>query len=155
MSYDLMVFDQTVAPRDRAAFMAWYHRLTEWEERRDYNSPEGMTGNLKSFYDLLRKDFPPLNGPDAADVESDEDQSFIAEYSCAANAIYLGFAWSNTEAAHQAVVDCAIACDVGFFDVSASDGIVTYDGKELEARRPETSPIKIDLEAILKAHFSQ
>ena len=30
MSYDLMVFDTKVAPRERTAFLTWYKQLVKW-----------------------------------------------------------------------------------------------------------------------------
>ncbi|MGH9353867.1 MAG: hypothetical protein ACRD2G_17180 [Terriglobia bacterium] len=40
MSYDLMVFGPTVAPRERDAFMAWYHVQTAWGEPHGYDDPK-------------------------------------------------------------------------------------------------------------------
>jgi hypothetical protein len=39
LSYDLTVFDADVAPRGRAAFMAWYDQQTQWTESHGYNDP--------------------------------------------------------------------------------------------------------------------
>ena len=36
MSFDLMVFDPAVAPRNRASFMAWYDKQAEWSEDHGY-----------------------------------------------------------------------------------------------------------------------
>ena len=38
MSYDLMVFEQTKAPKTKTEFMEWYRRQTEWGEEHDYQT---------------------------------------------------------------------------------------------------------------------
>jgi hypothetical protein len=40
VSYDLMVFDATVAPSDRTKFLAWYEKQAEWEESHGYNNSD-------------------------------------------------------------------------------------------------------------------
>ena len=65
MSYDLMVFDPNVAPRERGAFVAWYHKQAEWAEDRDYSDPAGTAPGLARFYHAMRQHFPAMNGPDA------------------------------------------------------------------------------------------
>ena len=69
MSYDLLVFDPKVAPwatlLNRTDFMRCYQELTKWSEPSDYNAPDGLSGNLREFYDRLRVFYPPMNGPDA------------------------------------------------------------------------------------------
>jgi len=157
MSYDLLVFDPQVAPVSRPAFMAWYGDLAKWEEARDYNSPEGMTGNLPQFYDRLRPVFPPMNGPFAFDFDTlVEDkpsfwqrlfggrqpgpealkpfnESLVTDYSCATSGIYMSFAWSVAEQAYEEVVRTALETGVGFFDVSAADGVIAHTSEQLQA----------------------
>ena len=36
MSYDLMAFEISKAPKDREEFFKWYDKQTEWEEDHDY-----------------------------------------------------------------------------------------------------------------------
>jgi len=43
MSYDLMVFDPTVAPRACKDFMAWYKQQTQWSEDHGYDDPKVST----------------------------------------------------------------------------------------------------------------
>ncbi|MEM1299054.1 MAG: hypothetical protein AAGH68_07210 [Pseudomonadota bacterium] len=151
MSYDLMVFDPAVAPRDRAAFMDWYGDVTKWSGGRDYQSPEGMSGNLRTFYDKLRQEFPPMNGPHAAFSKPqpqptgliakimaklqrpgdqsalDIDDRMITDYTFADNAIYMAFAWAVERKAYNRVVNVALDSNVGFFDVSADSGDILYE----------------------------
>ncbi len=149
MSYDLMVFDPAVAPRDRGEFLEWYRDVTEWRAGRDYARIAGATGNLPLFYETMRAAFPPMNGPDAprfggaisrpkrgffarllggaGEKVWDEDAPELTDYSIAESAIYMGFAWSLSDAAHKAVFFAALRCEVGFFDVSAEEGVILYE----------------------------
>lgn len=134
--------------------MIWYNNLTEWREERDYDSPDGVTGNLREFYEALKNTFPPMNGPDAFDFDmprnaqlkkktglwarffgrkSDQinsdikiNEAMVTDYCIASNAIYLSFAWSIAEEAHEQVISTALATKVGFFDVSADEGEILH-----------------------------
>lgn len=44
-----MVFGKTKAPRIKEKFMAWYEKLTEWDEDHSYTN----NGKLYFFYHLL------------------------------------------------------------------------------------------------------
>ena len=50
MSYDLMVFDPAVAPREAEAFLQWYDAQTEWNETHDYDDPKGSVPALQAFF---------------------------------------------------------------------------------------------------------
>jgi len=50
MSYDLMVFEPSVAPRDRAQFMEWYHQQTQWSEGHGYNDPAVASPALQRWF---------------------------------------------------------------------------------------------------------
>ena len=117
MSYDLMVFDATVAPRGRAAFMAWYEQQTEWRESHGYNNPEIPAPALQAWFRDLIKTFPPMNGPLASD---DADNPKVTDYSLGRSVIYAAFAWSEARAACQQVQELAAKHGVGFFDVSSN-----------------------------------
>lgn len=153
MSYDLLVFDPAVAPRERTEFMIWYEQLVKWEEDRDYNSPVGVTGNLKNFYENMREEFPPMNGPDAYDFDQPSppipepkpkgiplgsntmsssppvafNEALISDYCIAGNAIYIAFAWSVSDLAYNRVFNTALTTGVGFFNVSANNGEILHD----------------------------
>ncbi|WP_127112476.1 hypothetical protein [Shimia sediminis] len=155
MSYDLLVFDPKIAPRDRTDFMSWYGNLTKWEEQRDYNSPIGMTGNLPMFFEQLRQEFPPMNGPFAYEFDQAGpkpasfwqklfrakqpsttpepfNEALVTDYSLAENAIYMAFAWSVSDQAYNRVFNTALSTGVGFFDVSANNGAILHDAGQFE-----------------------
>lgn len=150
MSYDLLVFDPEVAPRKRSAFLAWYQEVTEWQGPRDHNSPVGLTGNLRDFYDVFREEFPPINGPDVPVFQEDApqdqqpfwrrlfgagqsvdqvsyDDPILTDYSFADSAIYLGFRSKMARMAKSRVVSVAMETGVGFFDASATRGVILHD----------------------------
>ena len=119
MSYDLMVFEPSVAPRERGAFNAWYHQQTEWAEDRDYSDPAGTSANLLRFYNAVRSHYPAMNGPDAV---QDDELDRAADYSIGENMIYATFPWSLAEEIYPIFRQTAVDCEVGFYDVSADDG---------------------------------
>lgn len=159
MSYDLLVFDPEVAPRDRDAFMAWYQELVKWGEDRDYSSPEGTSEKLRAFYDRMRIVHPPMNGPDAYKPEEANEatpekktgfwaklfgprytppppkpkinEAFIIDYTIAKDAIYMAFSSSVIADGYSNIVSAAIQTDVGFFDVSANKGVIMHDRDQL------------------------
>ena len=118
-----MVFDPLDAPRDRAEFIGWYNRTTEWSEGHSYDDADMTTTALRAWYEDIRRMFPNMNGPGAP--PHDELEKFghrLTDYSIGKHAIYAAFAWSVAEDAYQTVRETAVARKVGFFDVSGDDG---------------------------------
>jgi len=115
MSYDLMVFEPSKAPRDRTDFMAWYNRQTEWGDDVDYDIHHHASPALQSWFLEMVKTFPPMNGPLASD---NFDDPKITDHCVGRDVIYSAFAWSVAEEAHVAMV--------GFFDVSSDDGEILF-----------------------------
>ena len=128
MSYDLMVFDAASAPRDRAEFLIWYNDITSWKT---VCEKDGLSPNLRRFYDLFIQKYPPMNGPDAVSDDKLDDLN-VTEYSITPNAIYLSFAWSIAEAAYPDCVSTGLTAGVGFFDVSTDDGDILYDAGDYD-----------------------
>ena len=116
-----MVFDPEVAPRDRAGFLTWFDRQAEWPEEHGYNNPDVCSPGLRAWFDDIRKDFPPLNGPFATD---DYDNPRVTDYSIGRGLIYGAFRWSEVEAAYEKMFELAKNHRVGFYYVSADDGEV-------------------------------
>ncbi len=123
MSYDLMVFDPLVAPRNREDFLSWYDAQTQWTEEHTYQDPKITTPALASWLAEMWRMFPPMNGPFASD---DFDNSRVTDYSIGRSIIYAAFAWSQAEAAFQAVDRLATEHAVGFFDVSSGEGVIRF-----------------------------
>lgn len=135
MSYDLMVFNKDKPFTNKAEFLAWYDKFTEYEEEVVYSDYKHTTQALQNFFLELIKYYPPLSGEfcdeDTLD-EFEEQGNFGLEFSIGKDGIYLAFAWSNADEAYDKVRELAIKHQVGFFDVSSNDGDVIYpNGDEL------------------------
>jgi hypothetical protein len=129
MSYDLMVFDPSKAPRNRSDFMAWYTKQTEWSESHAYDDPAVSSAALRNWFMEMIQIFPALNGPHA----TDDDNPKATDYSVGRSVIYAAFAWSEAEAAHPAMFGTAQNHGVGFFDVSGDEGVwLPNDSGQLE-----------------------
>jgi hypothetical protein len=123
MSYDLMVFDPQVAPKERVAFMAWFDEQSEWEEGHSYDNPEVCTPGLRAWFLDMIQTFPALNGPYATD-DLPEDEASATDYSVGQSVIYAAFAWSKAELAYEAMFKLANKHGVGFFNVSSDSADV-------------------------------
>lgn len=137
MSYDIMVFEKSKAPKTKADFMKWYEAQTEWSEDHDYQSVNVTSPSLKNWFIEIKDTFPPMNGELAPDDElMDEDENLeahLTDYSIGHDVIYGAFSWSLAEEAYNFVTQLAKKHDVGFFDVSGIDGdIIMPDGTKLE-----------------------
>ena len=119
MSYDLVVFNEKKAPKDKDTFLSWYYEQTEWKEGHDYQNPEITGLNLKNWFFDIIKNYPPMNGPYSRD---DADDITLTDYSIGKDLIYAAFAWPEAEKAFKLCFELAKKHDVGFFDVSSQDG---------------------------------
>jgi hypothetical protein len=121
MSYDLMVFEPTAAPRDLQSFSEWYHDQTRWAEPHSYDDPRVTSPRLAAWFTDMIKTFPPMNGPLRSE---DLDDPRITDYSIGSVVIYAAFRWSEAQAAYVEVRRLATVHRVGFFDVSGDSEIV-------------------------------
>jgi hypothetical protein len=114
-----MVFEPSAAPGERSAYLDWYRLQTEWSEDHSYDDPAVTTAKLSAWFTEMRRDFPNLNGPGAADAG---DYRRATDYSIGRSVIYACFQWSEAESAYAIVRALAVRHGVGFFNVSADDG---------------------------------
>ena len=132
MSYDLMVFERTKAPQMRKEFLVWYDKETVWSEEHGYDDSAVTSPALRNWYEEMIKTFPNMDSPDA-EVEDDDAEAHLTEYSIGHNVIYAAFAWSVAEEAYEKVKALAQKHGVGFYDVSNDDGdIILPDGNLME-----------------------
>ncbi|QOS76837.1 hypothetical protein JNUCC31_18550 [Paenibacillus sp. JNUCC31] len=124
MSYDLMVFDPVKAPGDKASFMNWYGEQTKWSEDHSYSDIKVSSESLQRFYEELVLTFPSMNVDDDVFEAMEEagTDNRLTEYSLGKDVIYAAFAWSVAEEAYTMMRELAKKHNVGFFDVSGSDG---------------------------------
>ena len=132
MSYDLMVFDAAAAPHERPAFIEWYHKQAEWSEGHSYDDPAVTTPALKAWYEEIRKPYPNMNGPGAANDAQIDDS---ADYSIGHHVIYAAFRWSQAEQVYPLVRVLAVKYGIGFYDVSGDegDGEIHLPGQKLRS----------------------
>ena len=136
MSYDLMVFEKTKAPRTKKEFMEWYEKQTEWGEDHDYQTIGVSSPALQSWFMEMKETFPPMNGeyaPSDEAIEADENlESRLTDYCIGRDVIYAAFAWSQAEEAYELVRNLAQKHGVGFFDASGDCDIIMPDGGKIE-----------------------
>lgn len=127
MSYDLMVFEPTVAPKERQQFLKWYKAQAEWGEGHSYDDPSVASPSLQAWFQEMIRFFPAMNGPQASE---DPDDPKVTDHCIGKSVIYSAFAWSCAEEAHRKTRALAVKHGVGFFDVSANDGEILFPGDQ-------------------------
>lgn len=137
MSYDLMVFEKTKAPKTKKEFLMWFEEQTEWGEDHDYQTISVSSPALQNWFLEMKETFPPMNGEYAPDIEllaENEDlENHTVDYSIGKEVIYAAFAWSVAGEAYDLTRKLAQKHGVGFFDVSGTDGdIILPDNTKLE-----------------------
>ena len=133
MSYDLMVFEPSAAPRDRDDFNAWFRAQTEWTEPHGYNDPDVTSPALRNWYHAMVREFPNMQDPNISD---DDITDRMTDYSIGTQVIYAAFQWSAADDAYDAVRRLAVEYEVGFYDVSgdAGDGEIHFPGDPLRPK---------------------
>ncbi|GLX70255.1 hypothetical protein [Paenibacillus glycanilyticus] len=128
MSYDLMVFEPSSAPRERHAFMDWFEQQAQWPENHDYDDPLVCSEALQCLYRELLEHFPNMNAAvEVTDViEEPETEDRLTDYSLGSAVIYAAFSYSVAEEAYGIMRNLAIEHKVGFFDVSGEDGEIIF-----------------------------
>jgi hypothetical protein len=139
MSFDLAVFDSSLAPTERDAFNAWFRERTRWADALDYDDPSNLTPPLRAWFEEMICTFPPLNGP--LSKEELLDDPHTTDYSLARDLIYAAHAWSLASDAQTLAMQLAARHRVGFFDL-ASDLVYRpiADGTLSGDRRARTRP---------------
>ena len=109
MSYDILIFEPGVVTDED--FPQWWDRVSRWEEPRDYDTTEGSTPAIRSFYRDLVRTFPPFNGPDALsddEVDARLAQGLpVADYTIGEDLVYIGVSWSAANALVTTVSELA------------------------------------------------
>ena len=120
MSYDLLVFEPTAAPRTREEFRVWWLAQSEWSEGHSYDDASVTSERLKLWYQDIEAEWPCLNGP--CFQERNLDSPKLTDYSIGKVVIYACFAWTEAENAYPVVRALAVKHGVGFYDVSGDEG---------------------------------
>ena len=124
MSYDLLVFEPSVAPSEREAFLEWFDAQAQWSEGHSYDDSKVCSAALQRWFEDMRISFPPMNGPLAASGDLDDPR--VTDHCCGRNVIYSAFASSVGSAAYKRMRELAVLHQVGFFAASESDGELLF-----------------------------
>ena len=137
MSYDLMVFEKTKAPKTKDKFLEWFQEYSEWGGDPDHQNIGVASPALQNWFMEMKETFPPMNGeyaPDDDALAADEGlESRMADYDIGQDIIYVAFAWSVAEEAYKQTLALARKHGVGLFNASSDDGeIILPDGSKLD-----------------------
>ena len=168
MSYDLMAFEISKAPKEKEDFLKWYDKQSEWEENHDYDDINVSSEKLQNFYKEMIKTFPPMNGADCPSDEEIENnpelEDYLTDYCIGYDVIYIAFSWSKDEEAYNLMKKLCKKYQVGFFDVSG-DGDVFYwneDEKNIDKKENnnwqamyEENKEKFRCKVDLESYFTQ
>ncbi|MYM67076.1 hypothetical protein GTP45_09570 [Pseudoduganella sp. FT55W] len=127
MSFDLMVFEPSAAPRTRAEFMRWYQEQAEWSEDHSYDDPAVTSPALQNWFAEMIQYFPPLNGPLAVGDDRVDDLT-VTDHCIGRNVIYSAFRWDAANEAFDKMRELAIKHGVGFFHASDDEGEILFPG---------------------------
>lgn len=114
-----MVFEPDAVPVSHAEFLDWYAVQTKWSEDHGYDDPALSSANLRAWFEDIIEIFPPVNGPYAKDVHT-EDEASSSDYAIGADFIYVSFAWSKAEMAYMTVARLAEKHNLGLFNASST-----------------------------------
>jgi hypothetical protein len=159
MSFNLMVFDQSAAPREQKAFDVWSAEQLVWLPDRSYKDVSLASPALRQwFIEIIRK-YPAHNSPEA---NAQESSPYIVDYLFKENIIYMDMSWDIAEQARKDVFFMTELFALGLFDFSAGkaywsrdEGIknplsVTYDDTDNEDPDHYSGESKLTLFMTLK-----
>ncbi|NQX46821.1 hypothetical protein HQN87_15895 [Paenibacillus tritici] len=128
MSYDLMIFEPSSAPRDKKEFMAWFEQQVQWSEDHEYNNPLVCSEPLQRLYSKLSEYFPNMNVDEEVFEAMEEagTDNRLTDYSLGTDVIYAAFAYSVAGEAYTTMRSLAVEHKVGFFNVSSDDGEIIF-----------------------------
>ncbi|QUL55311.1 hypothetical protein KDC22_01635 [Paenibacillus tritici] len=128
MSYDLIIFEPSSAPRDKKEFMAWFEQQVQWSEDHEYNNPLVCSEPLQRMYSKLSEHFPNMNVDEEVFEAMEEagTDNRLTDYSLGTDVIYAAFAYSVAEEAYTTMRSLAVEYKVGFFNVSSDDGEIIF-----------------------------
>jgi hypothetical protein len=122
MSYDLLVFEPSAAPRERDQFIAWWEAQSEWSEAHGYNDPSVPSSALRAWYEEIQVQYPNINLISPSLPAEAFESPRLTDYSLGSVAIYAAFLWSEAEGAYDFVRELAVKHHVGFYDTSGDEG---------------------------------
>lgn len=111
MSYDLMIFEKSKAPKVYEDFLNWTNLQTAWSAERDYNSTRGTEPKLTAWFTEMIETFPALNGEHRLtdeEIFADENvEENLTDYSIGSDMIYAAFGWPMAGKANKTALELA------------------------------------------------
>ncbi|MFL0356336.1 hypothetical protein ACI5KX_07620 [Erythrobacter sp. GH1-10] len=130
MSYDFLVFDPEVPPRNDDGFREWFESEIRDGDDNSSSSEEVVESKaLKAFYAEMREIFTPISGPDAVDLPASSPpirQLRSGDYGFRPHSIYLGFRWEAADMARASASTIAKHLGLGFYFVSSEYGQAVF-----------------------------
>jgi len=123
MSYDLMVFEPSAAPTDRAGFLAWYASIARMGDGKLTNDPATTSPTLQAWHRDMIRHFPSTLAPDGSELLDIEDDRH-GEYRFSELAVFAGFRWEVSRHVYRQASKLARTHNVGFFEVSGETAAV-------------------------------
>lgn len=77
MSFDLLVFDPSLAPENDEEFAEWYKSLLLWDRPEDNYDPNTSSPALQKFFGQLSKSFPSMGLSDIGASEPIREQGML------------------------------------------------------------------------------
>jgi len=136
MSFDLMVFDPDVVPRDKKPFNAWFDQdSADMSQTGGYDSNRAERDEFHRFYEQMREVFTPFNGPDNVPLPDDASQIRILRtcgYTFQPHSLYMSFRWPAQDFARAACSTFSKELGLGFYHMSSPYPQVRFpDGRFL------------------------
>ncbi|MDO4792893.1 MAG: hypothetical protein Q3993_01830 [Filifactor alocis] len=127
MSFDLFIFERRESLRTSLDVCAYMEEFTEYEEDRDYGSPEGCSDTIIKWANKMFERFPPMDGEHALSDEiafaSEESEAHLTDYSFGENGVYCAFRWSVSEEALEYACSLVEELNVGVLNFQSSKGV--------------------------------
>ncbi|MHC6202477.1 hypothetical protein ACYULU_04695 [Breznakiellaceae bacterium SP9] len=141
MSFDLMTFEISAAPRSKENFEKWFAQQTKWEKPHSYEEPTISSAALQNWFSEMKETYPPMNGSlapsdEAFDKLTAKEEARVTDYSFGSEVIYAAFAWSAAEEAYYCMRSLALKYGVGFYSPESGEVLFpdTYTKTPLELR---------------------
>ncbi|MDO4799148.1 MAG: hypothetical protein Q4A52_01365 [Bacillota bacterium] len=132
MSYDIMVFEDSGAPKTMPEFMEWYDKQTQWDEGHSYSDISIASPALQAFFADFLKEYTALEDMEEDEEIADDDAKYVRTYSIGRDMIYLGFSYGNAAEISEDIEDLASEHGVGVFLCSGSGEVIFADGSIMD-----------------------
>ena len=114
MSFDFVVFDPNIAPRDGKQFRAWYDVQVDWDIDAPDPAPDVLVTPLRQWYDAMIRQYPDM-------VRSGNDTPMAIDYCFNAHFMYCSMAPEYGTQAWALAKELAQQFGLGTYDPMSDD----------------------------------